>query len=138
MISLANEYTDSKGRHAKGWLFFDADCGFCTHIARWLAPMLARRGFSVAPLQDPRVGPLLGLSQLGLLRELRFLLSDGRLYGGADAVLAVARQIGWASPLLWLSYVPGVSGLLHRAYKWVAAQRNCSASGCTAALPYRD
>jgi len=125
MISLANEYTDSKGRHAKGWLFFDADCGFCTRIACWLAPVLSHRGFALAPLQDPRVGALLGLSQDELLRELRFLRSDGRLYGGADAVLAVAGQIGWAWPLVSLSDFPGVRGLLHRAYKWFAAQRNC-------------
>jgi predicted DCC family thiol-disulfide oxidoreductase YuxK len=137
MISLANEYTDSKGRHAKGWLFFDAECGFCTRITRWLAPVLARRGFAVAPLQDPRVSALLGLSRQELLRELRLLLSDGTLYGGADAVLAVARQIGWASPVVWLSRIPGMHGLLHRAYKWVAAQRNCSSVACTA-FPYRD
>lgn len=137
MISLASEYTDSKGRHAKGWLFFDAECGFCTRIARWLAPVLSRRGFAVAPLQNPRVGPLLGLSRPELLRELRFLLSDGTLYGGADAVLAVARQIGWASPVVWLSDFPGLRPLLRHAYKWVAAQRNCSSVGCAAA-PYRD
>jgi len=40
-------------------------------------PILARRGLAVAPLQDPRVGALLGLSRPELLRELRFLLSDG-------------------------------------------------------------
>jgi len=26
VISLASEMTDSKGRHARGWLFFDAEC----------------------------------------------------------------------------------------------------------------
>jgi predicted DCC family thiol-disulfide oxidoreductase YuxK len=138
VISLANEYTDSKGRHAKGWLFFDAECGFCTRIARWLAPVLTRREFAVAPLQDPRVGALLGLSRQELLRELRFLLCDGTLYGGADAVLAVARQIGWALPLVWLSSVPGARALLHRAYRWIAAQRNCSSSECTAELTRGD
>ena len=40
MISLVSEYTDGKGRHARGWLFFDAECKFCTRIARWLAPIL--------------------------------------------------------------------------------------------------
>jgi hypothetical protein len=60
MISLASEFTDGKGRHARGWLFFDADCGFCTRIASWVAPILERRGFAVAPLQDVRVGALLG------------------------------------------------------------------------------
>src|ERR1700731_2668093 len=102
MISLASEFTGGKGRHARGWLFFDAECGFCTRTARWLLPILERRGLAVAPLQDPRVGALLGLSRSELLRELRFLLSDGSQYGGADAVLAVAREIWWGRPLVWL------------------------------------
>ena len=89
MISLASEFTDGKGRHARGWLFFDAQCGFCTRIARWLAPILQRRGLAVAPLQDARVGALLGLSQAELLREMRVLLADGRQYGGADAGVAL-------------------------------------------------
>jgi predicted DCC family thiol-disulfide oxidoreductase YuxK len=130
MISLSNEYTDGKGRHAKGWLFFDADCSFCTRIARWLAPILARRGFAIAPLQDPRVGPLLGLSRQELLRELRFLLSDGTQYGGADAVIAVADQIAWARPLVWLSKIPVVQHLLRTGYHWVANQRNCASLTC--------
>jgi predicted DCC family thiol-disulfide oxidoreductase YuxK len=126
MISLTSEYTDGKGRHAKGWLFFDADCVFCTRTARWLRPILARRGFAVAPLQDPRVGALLGMSHAELLRELRFLLSDGTQTGGADAVLAVAREIWWARPLVWFSRIPGVIKLLHAGYGWVARHRSCA------------
>lgn len=132
MISLASEYTDGKGRHAKGWLFFDAECGFCIRVARWLAPILERRGFGVAPLQDPRVGALLGMSREELLLELRFLLSDGKQFGGADAVFAVAREIWWLRPLVWVSTLPGVLPLLHKGYHWVAARRSCSASACTA------
>jgi predicted DCC family thiol-disulfide oxidoreductase YuxK len=131
MISLASEYTDGKGRHARGWLFFDAECGFCTRIARWLAPILNRRGFAVAPLQDPRVGALLGMKREELLRELRLLLSDGSQFGGADAVLAVAREIWWARPLAWLSNVPGIMATLHAGYRWVAAQRRCAAASCS-------
>ncbi len=128
MISLASEYTDGKGRHAKGWLFFDAECGFCTRLARWLEPILARRGFAVAPLQDPRVGALLGMSLQELLRELRFLHSDGEHCGGANAVLAVAREIWWARPLVWLAAIPGVMPLLQAGYRWVAAHRSCAAA----------
>jgi len=133
MLSLANNYTDSKGRHARGFLFFDADCAFCTRTSRWLAPILARRGFAVAPLQDPRVGALLGLSQQELRRELRFLLADGTQYGGADAVLAVARQIWWARPLVWLSHIPGMKPLLRLAYRWIAARRSCAATNARGA-----
>ena len=130
MISLANEYTDSKGRHARGFLFFDADCVFCTKIARWLAPILERRGLALAPLQDPRVSVLLGLSHDHLMREIHLLMSDGRQYGGADAVLALAQQIWWGRPLVWLAKIPGMRNLLRAAYRAVAASRSCSAVHC--------
>ncbi|HXJ12685.1 MAG TPA: DUF393 domain-containing protein [Candidatus Limnocylindrales bacterium] len=128
MISLANEYTDGKGPHAKGWLFFDADCRFCTRSARWIAPILRRRGMAVAPLQDPRVSALLGMNREALLMELRFLLSDGKQYGGADAVVAVAREIWWGRPLVWFAKLPGAMNLLRSGYRWVAAQRSCAAA----------
>jgi predicted DCC family thiol-disulfide oxidoreductase YuxK len=131
MISLANEYTDTKGRHARGWLFFDADCRFCTKIARSLAPILERRGLALAPLQDPRVAALLGLSHDKLMREIHLLVSDGTPYGGADAVVALARQIWWARPLVWLTKIPGVPHLLRTTYRLIAANRSCSATSCS-------
>lgn len=84
MISLAAEMTDSKGRRARGWLFFDTECVFCTRIATGLA----------APLQDPRVGALLGLSREELLSAIQFVSDDGTHCAGADAVLAVAANSG--------------------------------------------
>ncbi len=137
MISLVNEYTDGKGRHARGWLFFDADCKFCTRIAQWFAPILERRNLGVAPLQDPRVRALLGLTPQELLREIRFLHCDGKHTGGADAVLDVAREIWWARPVVWLSRFPGMMRVLHNGYHWVAAQRSCAAEQCARVQPSR-
>jgi predicted DCC family thiol-disulfide oxidoreductase YuxK len=139
MLSLSNDYTDTKGRHAKGFLFFDADCVFCTKIARRLQPILERRNLAVAPLQDPRVATLLGLSHESLMREMHLLMSDGTRYGGADAVVALARQIWWARPLVWLAAIPGVMRLLRVAYCYVARNRNCAATDCAAThkLPAR-
>jgi predicted DCC family thiol-disulfide oxidoreductase YuxK len=130
MISLASEFTDGKGRHARGWLFFDADCGFCTRIAQWVAPILERRGFAVAPLQDVRVGALLGLPQAELMREMRVLLEDGHQYGGADAAVALAREIWWARPLTWFARVPGLMPWLRAGYCWIASRRRCAATYC--------
>jgi predicted DCC family thiol-disulfide oxidoreductase YuxK len=130
MITLAGEFTDRKERRARGWLFFDAKCGFCTRIAQWLAPILARRGLGVAPLQDPRVGALLGMTQRELLKEMRFLLGDGSNFGGARAVVVVAREIWWARPLVWVAGWPRVMRALDVGYKWVAAQRGCSSADC--------
>jgi predicted DCC family thiol-disulfide oxidoreductase YuxK len=130
MITLVDEITDRKGRQARGWLFFDAECRFCTRIARWLAPILGRRGLGVAPLQDPRVGALLGMTRHELLKELRFLLNDGTQFGGARAVLAVAREIWWARPLAWVVGLPGMMAAMDAAYKRVAAKRGCAAESC--------
>jgi predicted DCC family thiol-disulfide oxidoreductase YuxK len=132
MISLVSEYTDGKGRHARGWLFFDADCKFCTRIARWLAPIMERREMALAPLQDPRVAELLGLPHDDLMKEMQFLLSDGSRYGGADAAVALAREIWWGAPLVLVSNIPGMMEVLRRGYRWIAARRQCAATQCPA------
>jgi predicted DCC family thiol-disulfide oxidoreductase YuxK len=131
MISLTSELTESKGRRARGWLFFDAECEFCTRIARWLAGPMERRGLAVAPLQDPRVAALLGLSSAELLRTIRFVLADGNQYQGAAAVLAVAQELWWARPLVWMAKLPGMLAAMKAAYHWVAQHRRCRAEYCT-------
>lgn len=127
MISLASEMTDSKGRHARGWLFFDAECEFCTRTAMWLIPAMKRRGMAVAPLQDPRVGALLGLSHEELRRTIRLVQADGTQHQGADAVFAVALELEW--PLRWMLKAPGMLPAARAAYGWIARRRRCPAQG---------
>jgi len=130
MISLASEMTDGKGRHARGWLFFDAECEFCTRIAVWLMPAMNRRGLAVAPLQDSRVGALLGLSREELLFAIRFVSEEGTQYSGPDAVLAVAREFSWMRPLVWVSRVPGMILAMRAGYRWLAQHRHCPDGYC--------
>jgi predicted DCC family thiol-disulfide oxidoreductase YuxK len=127
MISLASEYTDAKSRHARGWLFFDADCRFCTAFARSIAQILHRRGLGVAPLQDPRVTALLGMTKRESLRELRFILSNNRQFGGANAIVAMAREIWWAHPIAWLDKIPFLHRAMNAAYHAFARHRHCHA-----------
>jgi predicted DCC family thiol-disulfide oxidoreductase YuxK len=98
---------------------------------------MKRRGLAVAPLQDPRVAALLGLSPEELLRALRFVLSDGSHYAGADAVLAVARELWWARPMVWLAKVPGMMPLMRAGYTWVARHRRCAAEQAQQTLSAR-
>jgi len=125
-----NTQTAKAAMHVAGF-FFDAECNFCTRFARFVAPILERRNLGVAPLQDPRVGALLGLSRHELLREMRFLHSDGTHFGGADAAIEIAKEIWWVRPIVWLSKIPGMMPLLHSGYHWIAAQRSCAAEQCT-------
>jgi len=60
------------------------------------------------------------------------LLSDGSQFGGADAAVALAREIWWGRPLLWVSRIPGMTEVLRKGYRWVAANRSCAAASCPA------
>jgi predicted DCC family thiol-disulfide oxidoreductase YuxK len=130
MISLISEMTDAKGRRARGWVFFDADCRFCTMWARRFSRILDARGYGLAPLQSPRVRALLNLPKSELLRELRVLTDEGALLGGADAVIYLSRRIWWAWPLYVLAQLPGMNALLDAAYRRVAAHRTCVRGAC--------
>jgi predicted DCC family thiol-disulfide oxidoreductase YuxK len=132
MISLSSEITDTKGRHAaRGWVCFDRDCSVCTSLARRFRRTLETRGFGLAALQDPRAQALLALPTEDLLREMRVATGDGEIYGGADAIVFLARQIWWAWPLYAAAKLPGVPHILNACYRWFADHRTCSSGLCS-------
>jgi predicted DCC family thiol-disulfide oxidoreductase YuxK len=132
MISLSSEMTDAKGSRAScGWVFFDRDCRICTSLAHRFRRTLETRGFGLAALQDPRVQSLLGLPHRELLREMRVATIQGQIYGGAEAVVFLARQVWWAWPLYAAAKLLGVPRLLDAGYRWFANHRTCSSGICS-------
>lgn len=127
MISLSSDFSDGKGRHARGWIFYDAECDFCTRLARRMQKPMLRRGLALAPLQDPRVATLLGIPPSELLRAIRYLGGDGVHYAGAEALVEVAREFWWARPLVWASRFRAARVAMRTAYDWIARQRKCHA-----------
>ena len=117
-----------------GWVLFDADCRFCRTLADRFGPLLRRRHLDLVPLQTPGVRERLGLNDTELLAEMRLLTPTGVVYGGADALLSIARQIWWARPVCWLAGVPGVTPALRKAYAWFARHRYCLGRTCTVAF----
>ena len=119
--------TDRKGRRAAcGWVFFDGDCEVCQSLARRFRSTLEKRGFGLAPLQDPRVAALLALPASALLQEMRVLTPAGEVLGGAQAITFLAGKIWWAWPLHAVARVPGMQSLLRAGYRWFADHRHCS------------
>lgn len=131
MISLSSEMTDAKGSHAeRGWVFFDRDCPVCVSMVSRFRRSLEKRGFGFAGLQDPRVQALLNLTDAELLLEMRVATSEGKIYGGAEAIVHLAGRIWWAWPVYVAAKLPGVSRLLDAGYRWFAAHRTCAAGVC--------
>lgn len=125
MHALFSDGTSTNGQRNRGWVFYDADCAFCTSLARWLEPTLLRRSFHCAALQEHWVAIVLGLPREELLNELRVRTANGEVLGGANALLHLARHIWWAWPLYALGRIPSPRDLLRAAYRWFAARRHC-------------
>ena len=112
-----------------GWIFYDADCRYCTAMAHRFQVLLAGRRFELLPLQTTGVADRLRLSNSQLMEEMRVLRPDGRCFGGADALLEIARDFWWAWPLRQLGRVPPIRGILRAGYRWIARNRTCEVGG---------
>ena len=134
MISELTEITESpEAASFRGWIFYDADCSSCRELALRFDAFFGDRGLHFEPLQHEWVQRRLNLTQAQALEEMRVLTTAGHLFGGAEAVIFLARQIWWVKPLTWVTRIPLVRASLHRAYRWVAARRTCAIK--TAAAP---
>ena len=112
-------------------VFFDGDCVFCTRTTHWLAAADRRKLLNFASLQG-RLSEARGLSHfagkddgsLVLLRE-----SDDSVFIRSDAVIELARVLGWP----WRLLVIGI--LIPRPvrdwlYRLVARHRHRLAGEC--------
>jgi predicted DCC family thiol-disulfide oxidoreductase YuxK len=111
-------------------VFYDADCQFCVNAARRFERVLARRRFELVPLQVPGASAEFGVPGDQLLAEMRLRLRDGTVFGGAAAIVEIARRIWWAWPLWALSRLPGAMRPMHATYRWIARRRSCANGAC--------
>lgn len=138
MISVFTEMNDKSQVDVRGWVFFDGTCEFCRFWVRRLRPILTPRGFIFVPLQTPWVREHFHLPEEQLLSEIRLLLPTGEAYGGAEAVVALAKFVWWARPLVLIAYIPGMRSLLRAAYRFVASRRYCINGACAVTNSVRD
>ncbi|HWL94249.1 MAG TPA: DUF393 domain-containing protein [Phycisphaerae bacterium] len=109
-------------------IVYDADCGFCSGLARRFGSVFRRRGFEFIGLRSWLDSLSDKERQRETIDEMRVVARDGRIFRGADAVLYLLRQV----PLTWLfgqlGRLPGVHDLLRRAYASIARRRYCFAA----------
>ena len=114
----------------RGWVLFDGTCGFCSAWVPRFGPVLEKRGFASAPLQEPWVRERVNLSEEELMRDLQLLLPSGEVRSGPDAYRYVMRRIWWATPVWLLSIVPGLNWIFDRAYRAFADRRYRISQAC--------
>jgi predicted DCC family thiol-disulfide oxidoreductase YuxK len=115
---------------ARGWVFYDAQCRFCSAGMRRWGGVFGRRGFVWLPLQTPGTAARLGVSDDQLLEEMWLQFADGSVLKGAEAWAAMMRCVWWLWPVGALMAVPGIHTLARIVYRWVARNRHCLGGSC--------
>lgn len=115
----------------RGWICYDAECQLCRNAARRFERLLNRHQFQLVPLQTGWLQDQLGLKPGERLNEMKLIENDGKIYGGADALVQIARQIWWLWPIFALANIPGLMVLLRANYRWVATNRHCLNGVCS-------
>jgi predicted DCC family thiol-disulfide oxidoreductase YuxK/uncharacterized membrane protein YphA (DoxX/SURF4 family) len=112
------------GDAVAGRLIYDADCGFCSRSARWLARRRPDRVGIVAAHAVPDLTAL-GLDQDDVMARAYWQDAAGELRGGSQAIAAalVARG-GWAVAAGRLIADPAIAPVAESVYRWVAAHRH--------------
>ena len=135
---MNTEKTDKTATPAlAGRVFYDAECALCLGLAERFRGLLRRRRIDLQPLQALGVPDKFGIRAQDLLKEMRFLTESGQVFGGAEAVVQIARRIWWGWPLFALSRLPGAMSALARLYPWIAQRRNCADGPCRRKQPNR-
>ena len=104
-----------------GTVIYDADCGFCTSTADWLA----RHGRSnLQPAQTLDLDAV-GLTERDVAEAAWYLDESGAVAArGAGAAAAALKECGLPWRLLGYLYVGPLRPLADLAYAWVARNRH--------------
>ncbi|MDA7920541.1 DUF393 domain-containing protein [Verrucomicrobiales bacterium] len=103
----------------RGELFYDATCRFCIEGVERLRPWLATRNIATVPFRN-------GAAEA----EMKLTWHDGRVFGGAEAAIFLARQFWFTLPFALIAMLPGFRQLVHVGYRWVAQNRSCLNGVC--------
>jgi len=104
-------------------LIYDGHCRFCVQHVSWLE-RLVNGAVRLQSYHDPGVFMRYpGLTPSQCERALQFVESDGRIYGGAEAIAATLLLRPALAVVGWLYYVPGIRQVADWSYHLVARNR---------------
>jgi predicted DCC family thiol-disulfide oxidoreductase YuxK len=106
-------------------LVYDAECEFCTRLARWVERQDRRGRVSVRANQQAGLIESLGLTREEVGRAAWAVEESGRKFEGAAAINRVLRELGGGWTVLGRLYaVPPIGWLENQYYKRVARKRS--------------
>jgi len=116
--SAAASGADPRVRNTRGLILYDDRCAVCSRLRSKVDRTLTRKGFVFYSLHNWReTHPETSANEMALA------LPDGRMLGGAEALLYLCRRVWWLWPFAVIAGLPGVRVLTRAGYRWFAARR---------------
>ena len=122
-------------------LLFDGECNICRAGAARLQRMAASPALKMESFRAAGVlSRFPGVTAEACEKAMQYILADGRVVEGFEAVVAALR-IRWFGVFLKVYYVPGIRQLLDAGYRLISkyrfklAGRSCENGAC--AIHYR-
>jgi predicted DCC family thiol-disulfide oxidoreductase YuxK len=121
-------------------VFYDGDCPLCKREIGLIRRMDRRRRILFTDIADPLFRPeTVGKTMDELMAQIYGRLPDGSLVTGVEVFRRLYGAIG-VGPVVWLSRLPGISGLLDWSYRIFARNRlrftgRCAGGVCKVNLP---
>jgi len=112
-----------KEEFPKGYVLYDAKCGFCSWWIPFCKRTINNAGYDIAPLQSDWVRERLHLNESELANDIRVLLSDGTRIDGADAYIHGIKQLWWSFPVGMILGLPGFRQLTWLIYRFFNRNR---------------
>ena len=107
----------------QAWTFhYDADCGMCAAVVRFLRRFDTRARIAWTPIQSLDAPPQ-GLTHADLERSAYLTCAPGDNHEGFYAFRKLLLKLPLLSPLGALLWIPGASLICVPAYRWVARNR---------------
>jgi predicted DCC family thiol-disulfide oxidoreductase YuxK len=101
----------------KGWVLYDAACGFCSWWIPFWKKTINKTGYDIAPLQAEWVKEKLKLDDEHINRDIVLLKNDGSRLIGADAYIFGMKKVWWSSPAGYFLGIPPFRQLTWVFYK---------------------
>lgn len=120
------------GDSRRATLIFDGGCGLCQRAVQRLREWDREHRLTFVPFQDEQAVRGFGVALPALAAAMHLVMTDGRVFSGADAIPELGRLLPGKRWWTWGFAVPGVRLLARRVYGLIARRRRCAVRGLPA------
>ena len=106
-----------KDELVKGWVLYDAACGFCSWWIPFWQKTINKSGYQIMPLQSDWAKERIQLNEHEIASDIRLLLNDNTLINGADAYIFGMKTVWWSRPVGLILGLPVFRQLTWLFYK---------------------